>query len=643
MRQGNSPNAPPTVALVSMPWMAAGLPSIQLATLAATLQREQIPSTSYELYLDYAARIGLNLYNILSNAGGFLEEWLFARHYYRFEAATDLTNIRTHRPSFGLQSRDLEDQVLDALIPVTDGFLDELAQRPEWATHDIVAFSLTISQTAASMALARLLKRRYPTLIIICGGSSCAGPMGQALLRVCPYVDVVVSIEGELVFPELVRRVRSSVSLDGMAGVIWREPTGQLRGTTRGPLLLTRDHPGDLRYDHYFKRLEAVGLRDRIQVWLPFESSRGCWWGEKHQCTFCGLNEVMRFRVRSPESVLRHLEVLADSYKVTRFFAVDLIMPRDYLKSLLPEIVKRGYNWTLFYEIKANLKRADVELLAAAGVRWIQPGIESLDDRILRLMQKGVTALQNIQLLKWCREVGIHVTWNVITGTPGEPPDAYASMAGLIPSLFHLTPPSGASPFQLHRFSPYFEDPGKYGIKGLRAHPLYQDIFPIQQTLLDELVYLYDYSVDRSVAPEVYTQSLGEVVARWRAARERGAVLEYQPLCDGRATIRDSRQLPARRHRLGVSEAALYRFLDGAMPEGSLERDFAEAHPREVKKLIRSRSVLRLLDAWEAEGLVVRDEGRVLGLATRKRRAAAAQRPSELEAPVAYLGERVAL
>jgi hypothetical protein len=73
---------PPRVGLVSLPWMSPAMPSIQLATLSSALAQEGISSDVHELYVDYAARIGLNLYSQLDNVLSFLPEWVFSRHYY---------------------------------------------------------------------------------------------------------------------------------------------------------------------------------------------------------------------------------------------------------------------------------------------------------------------------------------------------------------------------------------------------------------------------------------------------------------------------------------------------------------------------------------------------------------------------------
>ena len=78
-------------------------------------------------------------------------------------------------------------------------------------------------------------------------------------------------------------------------------------------------------------------------------------------------------------------------------------------------------------------------------------------------MGKGVTALQNIQLLKWCKELGITVSWNIIWGFPGEPAGEYARMAALVPHLTHLEPPEYAGPISLERFSPNYDFADRLG------------------------------------------------------------------------------------------------------------------------------------------------------------------------------------
>ena len=160
------------------------------------------------------------------------------------------------------------------------------------------------------------------------------------------------------------------------------------------PLIRDMDALPTPDYDDYFEALRASTLSTLIRPGLLAESSRGCWWGEKSHCTFCGLNGTgMKYRSKSPERVLTELAELSRRYGVNGIQFVDNILDMSYFRTMLPRLAAEGGRYALFYETKANLKREQVKLLAEAGVRWIQPGIESLDDNVLRLIGKGNSTL----------------------------------------------------------------------------------------------------------------------------------------------------------------------------------------------------------------------------------------------------------
>src|SRR6185503_19668701 len=106
----------------------------------------------------------------------------------------------------------------------------------------------------------------------------------------------------------------------------------------------------------------------------------------------------MKYRSKSPARVLTELSELSTRYGVRSLQFVDNILDTSYFKTVLPQLAAAGSDYILFYEVKANLKREQVRVLAQAGVRFIQPGIESLDDNVLRLIGKGNSALMNLQL-----------------------------------------------------------------------------------------------------------------------------------------------------------------------------------------------------------------------------------------------------
>lgn len=620
-----APHQERRVGLVSLPWMSPALPSIQLATLASALEREGITSDVHELYVDYAARIGLNLYNTLGNLLGYVPEWIFSRHYYGPEHGDDLSAMLGQTLD-EISWPEYADVMLEALEPVTRDYLDAMIEEVDWSQYDIIGCSLTISQLGASMAFARRVKLRNPGVKIIFGGSQCAGPMGRAILRICPYVDVVVHVEGELVLGELVNRLRRGETAEGMPGVSCRAADGAVVSGEPGGLYRTVAERLPLSYDAYFRRLIRLGLTEKMKPWLPFEGSRGCWYGQKVQCTFCGLHEIMEFRAWEPDAVLAELERLYARYGIGRFYAMDLILPREYLHTFLPEVARRGHRWMFFWEIKSNVRREELEVLAAAGVSWVQPGVESLDGDLLRLMKKGVSALQNILLLKWCDELSIFCGWNLLFGLPGETARSYERMNEIIPKLYHLTPPSGGGQFQLHRFSPYFDRPEEFGIRWTGAHPMFKFAFPIPQEELNELVYLHEFVFDPEVR-RVDHSGTEEAVRKWREANAAGASLRIDVSADGSSRIVDTRQGDSRRrvYRLGPAETALFLFLDAGVKETAVADAFLRAHPEAAEALGGAAGVSSVVGKWLEADLVLAVDGRVVSLALHPVRATASQ------------------
>jgi ribosomal peptide maturation radical SAM protein 1 len=184
-------------------------------------------------------------------------------------------------------------------------------------------------------------------------------------------------------------------------------------------------------YDDYFDQLERSSLLPEItgphSPQVIVETSRGCWWGAKQHCTFCGLNgSSMAFRSKSPERALEEFKYLHQKYRCF-LQVVDNILDLQYIKTLFPRLAKENLGIQLFYETKVNLSKEQLQVLKTSGVIALQPGIESLNTNVLQLMRKGCTALQNVQFLKCCKELGIEAGWNFIWGFPDEDEADYAS------------------------------------------------------------------------------------------------------------------------------------------------------------------------------------------------------------------------
>jgi ribosomal peptide maturation radical SAM protein 1 len=264
-------------------------------------------------------------------------------------------------------------------------------------------------------------------------------------------------------------------------------------------------------FDDYFATLAASPLRSRVRPGLPLETSRGCWWGAVHQCTFCGLNGTsLGYRAKSPGRVLAELDDLAGRYQLSDFEAVDNILDMGYYKSLLPALAQDGRQRRIFYEIKANLNRAQVQALVRAGVTWVQPGIESLHSDVLTLMDKGISGWQNVQLLKWAREFGLRLSWSILWGFPGEKDDWYQDMASWLPALEHLQPPASTPRIRYDRYSVYHEQARRLGLILFPVGAM-SLIYPVGPAELDNLAYFF--ATEPSAGPLRYIESLKEEIS----------------------------------------------------------------------------------------------------------------------------------
>ncbi|XXU88227.1 RiPP maturation radical SAM C-methyltransferase [Sorangium sp. So ce1099] len=515
------------VALVTMPFVSMTRPSIQLGLLKAIGESHGFPVTTHHLNLDFAVQVSPTVYeHLCRHRGRLVGEWLFSL------------------AAFGDRAPDLEDRFLVDLLPGAGGepagspesperlralrheavprYLDHLIDAIAWGDFRAVGFTSTFQQNTASFALARRIKERHPGVTLIFGGSNFEGDMGVELCRSVECIDYAVCGEGDLAFPELLIALHEGRDPAGIPGVACRR-RGEVASPRPRPPLEQLDELPVPDYGEYFERAEALGLlpsAGRRVVDIPFESARGCWWGEKHHCTFCGLNgSTMAFRAKSPERVAKELAELARRYRSFQFEAVDNIVSTSYLKTLFTRLADERTDYQFFYEVKSNLTREQLKTLGGAGVRRIQPGIESLSSHVLKLMRKGVTGIQNVNTMRWSRYHGISVGWNLIWGFPGETAEDYREQAELIARLTHLEPPGGAGPIWMERFSPIYADRASFPAAYVRPEKSYAYVYP-RHIELDKVAYFFDYQLENTLDASAYT-GLSRAVAGWIEAWKR--------------------------------------------------------------------------------------------------------------------------
>ncbi|MGC8640956.1 MAG: RiPP maturation radical SAM C-methyltransferase [Isosphaeraceae bacterium] len=604
------------VLLINMPFSSLRWPALGISLLQAALKREGIDCETAYLNFDLAEMIGRETYDWINDSLGFVlgGERLFAKTLFGSRLTRDddyhREVLRATDPGFPDEDREAFENVGKQL----GAFLNGCFVRIDWPRYAAVGFTTTFQQTLASLALAARIKERYPAITICLGGANCEGVMGQTILERFPQIDLVFSGEADITFPPCMKEMLAGRPIPRCSGILKRaamsadEPVAEaLCGPVRD--LDALPYPD---FGAYFQRLARSPLREEIDPLLLFETARGCWWGVKSHCTFCGLNGgTIAFRSKSPERAVEELRHLRQTYGVRKACATDNILDFRSFRTMLPLLAQAGLDLELEYEVKTNLTRGQVDLLKAAGMVAVQLGIESLSTPILRLMRKGVSASQNLQTLKWTTAAGMDVKWNFLYGFPGEDPEAYANLPDLIANLTHLVPPRAEGRVRIDRFSPYFEVPEAFGLPRPRPAAAYHHVYPFDEEELASLAY-YFTALDaqaQATAPG-YVQPTLLALEAWREVA--GTVtLRGHDRGDGVLVLLDTRPIArAFEYRLRGWSRDLYLRCDTARPLNQIIRHF-----RNAEVPVEEVEIKKKLQEWLEAGIMVCIDDAYLSLA----------------------------
>jgi hypothetical protein len=147
------------------------------------------------------------------------------------------------------------EQVVELREHTIPSYLDGLVDAVPWGWFRIVGFTCTFQQSAASFALARPIKARYPNVITIFGGANFEGTMGAELARSVDVVDYAVIGEGDLTLPELLDAFVEGCDPAAVPGLAFRRGEDVIRSASRTPFENMDTLPTP-NYDEYFERAE---------------------------------------------------------------------------------------------------------------------------------------------------------------------------------------------------------------------------------------------------------------------------------------------------------------------------------------------------------------------------------------------------
>lgn len=529
------------VLLLAMPWTRPDYPSIQVGRLKSFLLEQGIECHASYPYLALAEAIGNEVYTFICET---VNEVMLEGIFCSILCGDGYTGYQTEITAVS----GLPLETIQGVAMSCSALLELECSRYNWDQYSHVGFTCTFSQTWASLAMARILKRRRPHLRIILGGSALGKEVAQYIVEQFPFVDHIVSGPGELALLDLLQEPETA------------------RSTCAGHPTLVEHLAIVPDYAEYFAQLHQTDME--IASTAILATSTGC---DYNRCGFCSLNSEDRYVALSADQVGAMVVSCMEKHAVSRIeFADTSLVAIHSDDKLSNQLATLGVE--LYGQVRAVLNEERVKRLKKAGFSGVQIGIESFSTPVLKAMVKRADLVHNLFNLKLCLEHELEVAYNLILDYPGTSDEHLRQMIDLVPLIVHLPPPSSLCRFVLYRGSPAFLHPEKHGISAYHRSYLYElglgdyygRFWPAAQ---------FDYAP--SVAPSVELLcQMDSVCQAWASAYDPEHALLSAAFLADRVIISDRRISQAEVYELHGEVARCLRFCEQPRPLNDLESAF---------------------------------------------------------------------
>lgn len=608
------------IVLVSMPWAPCTEPTLGLAILKSCLSQKGFNAKVFHAAPKLLKWITIETYEFLADCWG-IDEFLFTAALDPLCDEKQLSGLIERSSHYAegqrfRKAKTTEDycklflKVRHEIIPL---FLEECAEEILAYSPKLIGFTCMFDQTISSIVLSKILKERLEDCKIILGGYALEGCAGSTVSASFPWIDSIVQGDGEETICSLATKIISNASADIKIPKIIKSAKIDLNESPNPD------------YTDWFEDMKKLKQKDKIKInpkVLPVESSRGCWWGQHMHCIFCGIDdETLKYRFKKPEKTLEMLRSMRDKYGDVAFRFSDYIMPKAYYDTLMVSLANEEPKFRLQSEIKANHTKQRIKAFADAGFFEMQPGIESFSTNVLKSMDKGVRAIDNVKLLKYGYLYGIIIDYNFLYGLPDDKLEDYQKMAELIPRIYHLTPPISRNETVVTKFAPLQINPERFGIKTKAIHHRCYDILFSQSYMetcglnLDDYAYYYERNFDYNENLEILYSQLTLQIEHWKTIHKNNFVELSYMIHDSNYHFVDTRYNSIEEYFISENEAKVYAICD----EAPVKIDkIAELILQKFEEIITLEEVENSIEILRNYRLIWEDSGFIFGVAIPK-------------------------
>ena len=329
----------------------------------------------------------------------------------------------------------------------------------------------------AALRIAQVIKEKYPSIKIALGGGYVNTELRELNEpRVFDYVDFITLDSGERPLLALIEHLNGQRGINRLVRTFIRNEKGQVQYIQWAELDVPFEEVGTATWDglplgSYLSLLDMLNPMHRLWSdgrWNKLTVAHGCYW---KKCSFCdvSLDYISRYETASASLLVDRIEQIVAETGQTGFHFVDEAAPPKILKALAEELIRRQVviSWWGNIRFEKTFTPELAELLAQSGCIAMSGGLEVASDRLLALMEKGVTVEQVARVTKSFSDVGILVHAYLMYGFPTQTVQETVDSLEYVRQLFE----NGCiqSGF-FHRFtctvhSPVGKNPEAYGIE----------------------------------------------------------------------------------------------------------------------------------------------------------------------------------
>ena len=376
-------------------------------------------------------------------------------------------------------------QALNAPLTYIDELLVELLKaKIESENPDLVAITAPFpGNLYSALRCGQWLKKHHPHIKIALGGGY-ANTELRALQepRVFDFVDFITLDDGETPLLNLLENLRGTRELPYLKRTFCRIDgiVTYLNGSTDSDVKQKEvgipDYT-DLPLDDYLSVIEIANPMHRLWSdgrWNKLTLAHGCYWGK---CTFCdiSLSYIKDYEATTAPMLVDRIEAMIAQTGNNGFHFVDEAAPPALMRDVAIEIIRRGLTvvWWTNIRFEQRFTKDLCQLLVRSGCIAVSGGLEVASDRLLTLIDKGVSVAQVAQVADHFTQAGIlvhaYLMYGFPTQTAQETVDSLEVVRQLVENgVMH----SGFwHQFALTAHSPVGLNPDAYGIKILNPEP----------------------------------------------------------------------------------------------------------------------------------------------------------------------------